>query len=167
MTFEQDRPASPADVGGDLKIATFNVLNYFTTLGVDYDAGPGSCSAFVDRDDNPIAVTRCSATARAVRANATANFERQQAKIVNAINTMDADIVSLEEIENSRKVDDGEPATRRSPRWSTRSTRTPARRAGTTSTRRATAAAVADEDVIRTGFIYNPSTVEPVGRRRS
>ncbi len=34
------------------------------------------------------------------------NFERQQDKIVNAINTMDADIVSLEEIENSRKVDD-------------------------------------------------------------
>src|SRR5699024_6714424 len=27
--------SSPEDVGGDLTIATFNVLNYFTTLGVD------------------------------------------------------------------------------------------------------------------------------------
>ena len=26
------RPASPADVGGASQVATFNVLNYFTTL---------------------------------------------------------------------------------------------------------------------------------------
>ena len=32
------------------------------------------------------------------------DFERQQAKIVDAINTIDADVVSLEEIENSIKV---------------------------------------------------------------
>ena len=48
----------------------------------------------------------CTGERPARRAGTTANFERQQAKIVNAINTMDADIVSLEEIENSRKVDD-------------------------------------------------------------
>ncbi len=27
------RPSSPVDVGGDLKVASFNLLNYFTTLG--------------------------------------------------------------------------------------------------------------------------------------
>ena len=35
MTFENDRTDRPADVGGDLKVASFNVLNYFTTLGAD------------------------------------------------------------------------------------------------------------------------------------
>src|SRR5690606_40880121 len=27
------RPGAPGDVGGDLQVAAFNVLNYFTTLG--------------------------------------------------------------------------------------------------------------------------------------
>ena len=40
------------------------------------------------------------ATARAAPPR-TEDFLRQQAKIVTAINTLDADIVSLEEIENS------------------------------------------------------------------
>ena len=63
-----------------------------------------------------------------------ASFVRQQAKIVNAINTIDADVVSLEEIENSRKVDD-DPEPRRGAvaRWWTRSTTTPGRPAGPSS----------------------------------
>lgn len=32
-TRRNDRPATPSDVGGSLRVATFNVLNYFTTLG--------------------------------------------------------------------------------------------------------------------------------------
>ena len=101
VTFEQDRPAAPAAVGGDIRLATFNVLNYFTTFGGDV---PG-CSAYVDRDDNPIATRTCSGANGPRGAWDRANFERQQAKIVNAINTMDADVVSLEELENSRTVD--------------------------------------------------------------
>jgi len=27
------RPEQPADVGGDIQVASFNVMNYFTTLG--------------------------------------------------------------------------------------------------------------------------------------
>ena len=161
--FAQDRPAAPAAVGGDLKLATFNVLNYFTTLGADYDAGPGTCSAFVDRDGNPIAVNSCDGSGPRGAWN-TASFERQQAKIVNAINTMDADIVSLEEIENSRKVDgvDRDEAV---------SALVDALNDDAGSTRWAFAASpaeadlppVGDEDVIRTAFIYNPDTVELVG----
>ncbi len=39
-TFENTRPANatPADVGGDIKLATFNVLNYFNTTGQQYVA---------------------------------------------------------------------------------------------------------------------------------
>ena len=162
--FEQDRPAEPADVGGNLKLATFNVLNYFTTLGVDYDAGPGTCSSFVDRDGNPIAVNSCDGDGPRGAWNA-ASFQRQQAKIVNAINTMDADIVSLEEIENSRKVDDipnrdeavgalvaALNAAAGSTRW-----------AFVPSPAEADLPPEAEEDVIRTAFIYNPDTVALVG----
>ena len=52
VSFEQDRPTQPEDVGGDLKLATFNVLNYFTTLGEDL----AGCQSYDDRDGNPIAI---------------------------------------------------------------------------------------------------------------
>jgi 5'-nucleotidase len=159
--FAQDRPATPAPVGGDLKLATFNVLNYFTTLGVDYDAGPESCTSFPDKDGNPIAVNSCTGNGPRGAWNS-ASFLRQQAKIVTAINTMDADVVSLEEIENSRKVDGVD-------RDEALSALVDALNAAAGTTRwafvdsPATLPAVADEDVIRTGFIYDPSTVDLVG----
>src|SRR5699024_3896302 len=86
--------AAPQDVGGDLTLASFNVLNYFTTLGEDL---PG-CTAYTDRDGNPLTVSGgCDARG----AWNEENLQRQQDKIVAAINALDADVVSLEEIENS------------------------------------------------------------------
>lgn len=61
------------EVGGTTKVASFNVLNYFTTL-----AGAGGRGA-----DTP------------------EEFDRQEAKIVAAIAEIDADIVGLIEIENN------------------------------------------------------------------
>ena len=90
VAFEQNRPAQPEDVGGDLKIATFNVLNYFTTLGEDF----AGCTSFNDRAGNPIAVNSCPGNGPRGAWN-DVSFERQQTKIVNAINTIDADIVSV------------------------------------------------------------------------
>jgi predicted extracellular nuclease len=156
VTFEQDRPAAPAPVGGDIKLATFNVLNYFTTFGADV---PG-CSPYVDRDDNPIATRTCTGSNGPRGAWNQVNFERQQAKIVNAINTMDADIVSLEELENSLKVDGVN--------------RDEALAALVTALNNAAGSQrwsyvpspsviPATEDVIRNGFIYDPATVEMVG----
>jgi 5'-nucleotidase len=157
VTFEQDRPAAPAAVGGDLKLATFNVLNYFTTFGGDV---PG-CTAYVDRDDNPIATRSCTGSNGPRGAWNQVNFERQQTKIVNAINTMDADIVSLEELENSKSVDganrdealaalvaalNDDAGTQR---WSF----VPS-----------PAVVPASEDVIRNAFVYDPTTVAPVGQ---
>ncbi len=162
--FEQDRTASPANVGGDLKLATFNVLNYFTTLGEDYAAIPGNtCTSFKDRANNPIAVNSCSGNGPRGAWSA-ASFQRQEAKIVNAINTLDADVVSLEEIENSRKVDgtDRDEAVSAlvvalnvaagATRW-----------AYAPSPAEADLPPVADEDVIRTALIYNPATIDLVG----
>ena len=94
----------PEDVGGDVKLATFNVLNFFPTTGEEFVAsGLGTCTYFTDRDGNPITQQLAATpTVRVVRPT-TANLVRQRDKIVAAINTVDADIVSLEELENSVK----------------------------------------------------------------
>ncbi len=83
FTAENSRPASPDDVGGNLKIASFNVLNYFTTL----DDGRAICG--------PDATLGCRG------ANSLAELERQRDKIVSAIVEIDAAIVGLIEIENN------------------------------------------------------------------
>ena len=93
ITFAQTRTAAPEDVGGDLKLGTFNVLNYFNTTGQDYNAThPGACTFFTDRAGNPITVNNCNPTGPRGAAR-TEDLERQQGKIVTAINAMDADIV--------------------------------------------------------------------------
>lgn len=74
------RPASPDEVGGDVRVASFNVLNYFTTID-----GPG---AVTDTGDDPRG------------ADSATELDRQQAKIVAAIVELDAEIVGLMEIEN-------------------------------------------------------------------
>jgi predicted extracellular nuclease len=72
--FEVGNPRTAApEVGGDLKVASFNVLNYFTTL-----TGPDARGA-----NDPV------------------EFERQEAKIVTALAEIDADVFGLIEIENN------------------------------------------------------------------
>ncbi|MDO5049857.1 MAG: ExeM/NucH family extracellular endonuclease [Actinomycetaceae bacterium] len=96
VTFENTRPKAPAEVGGDIQIGTFNVLNYFVTLGKDGE----NCTAYDDREGNPIATSNC-----AVRgAYDEVNFARQEGKIVKAINALNADVVGLQEIENSTSM---------------------------------------------------------------
>ena len=67
------RPAAPDDVGGDIQIGSFNVLNYFITFGRSEDRGA----------DNE------------------AEFAQQEAKIVDAINGLGAEIVALQEIQDT------------------------------------------------------------------
>lgn len=76
------RTVAPADVGGELKVASFNVLNYFTTL----DLGPSACGP----DQN----MGCRG------ANSHTELLRQTQKIVSAICEIDADIVGLMELQN-------------------------------------------------------------------
>ncbi len=168
-TFENTRPANnnPLDVGGDIRLATFNVLNYFPTTGQEFvGLAPGNtCTYFNDRDGNPIANNTCNPNGPRGAAN-TANLARQQSKIVSAINRLGASIVSLEELENSAKFGknrdfaitqlvralntDAGPGT-----WSFAPTPPQADRP-----------AVAQEDVIRTGFIFKPADVRLVGDSR-
>ncbi|WP_028863796.1 ExeM/NucH family extracellular endonuclease [Psychromonas aquimarina] len=74
-----DRSEAPVLKEGDLRVATFNVLNYFN-------------SPF-GGDQNPTNSNRGATTAD--------DFERQAAKIVNAMTALDADILGLMEIENN------------------------------------------------------------------
>ena len=97
-TFANNRTAKPADVGGDVTVASFNVLNYFTTLGAD----TAGCTSYNDRTGDPVTVNSgCDPRG----AWDPADLKRQQDKIVAAINDLDADVVGLLEIENSAVVD--------------------------------------------------------------
>lgn len=143
--------SSPEDVGGDLTIATFNVLNYFTTLGIDV---PG-CEAYTDRDGNPISVSGGCDLRGAWDEE---NLQRQEGKIVAAINGLDADVVSLEEIENSAKFDQDRDAALAGLVDALNDAAGQERWAYAPSP--ADLPALAEQDVIRTAFIYNPATVE-------
>ncbi len=153
--FENTRvdEQSPAEVGGTVSVATFNVLNYFTTLGNQF----GSCDAYEDREGNPIATNRCDPRG----AYDEVNLERQQAKIVEAINGLDASVVGLEEIENSARFGQD--------RDHALATLVEALNADAGHEKWAYAATpsvtpdLASQDVIRNAFIYQPEAVETVG----
>ncbi len=152
VKFEQLKNSRPSDVGGTVKVGSFNVLNYFTTTG---DSLQG-CTYYNDREGQPVTVRGgCDARGAATAAS----LERQEEKIVAALNKFDADVVVLEEIENSahfgqhrdaalahlvkelnaaagRKTWDFVPSPRAVPEG---------------------------EDVIRTAMIYQRDAVKPIG----
>lgn len=133
---QDTREPAPETIGGELRVSAFNVLNYFLTW-----AGP---------------------TARGARSEAA--FLKQASKIVAAITRLDADVVSLMEIEDTA---------------STGLTPGYADTALADLVRRLNAAEGAgtwayvplprelyqvDRDVIRNAIIYKPARVAPVGR---
>jgi uncharacterized protein len=77
------RPEVPPYLDADIKVASFNVLNYFTTL----DASGNKCGPDLTLD--------CRG------ANNAEEFMRQRDKIIQAIAAINADIVGLIEIENN------------------------------------------------------------------
>ncbi len=153
VSFGATRAEAPAAVGGNLKLASFNVLNYFTTTG-DQLTG---CTYNTDRTGNPITVKGGCNVRGAANAE---NLQRQQAKIVAAISGSGADVVTLMEVENSAQFgknrDDALAKLVDSLNVATPGiwdyVRTPAN-----------APPLADEDMIRTAFIYKPAAAEPLG----
>jgi 5'-nucleotidase len=100
VTFENTRTAAPEAVGGDVSVASFNVLNYFTTLG---DEGV-TCVPYTDPSGDPVSV-REGCDQRGAWEDA--DFARQESKIVDAIEALDAAVVGLMEIENSAALGEG------------------------------------------------------------
>jgi predicted extracellular nuclease len=76
------RSQQPEDVGGYLKVSSFNVLNYFTTI----DTGAFICG--------PLQNQECRG------ADTPEELARQRAKILSALSTINADVFGLIEIEN-------------------------------------------------------------------
>ncbi len=136
-SFAADNPAppKPEDVGGTLKVATFNVLNFFTTIDQTSSNSTGSCG--------PSGTLDCRG------ADSDAELERQQAKIVAAMAEMDADVVGLIEIQNdagasTQALVDALNAAGEGPYAAIQT--------GTIGT-----------DAIKVALIYRPAVVTPVG----
>lgn len=130
FTHSNARTAAPDPVGGDVQVAAFNVLNYFN--------GDGAGGGFP--------------TARG--ANTLTEFNRQRAKTISAISTLDADIVGLMELENDDTdaefgaIEDlvaGLNDATAPDTWAFIDT------------------GIVGGDAIRVGLIYQPANVEPVG----
>src|SRR5690625_478726 len=156
ISWENTRPEAPAEVGGDVTLATFNVLNYFTSLG-EPEAG---CGYYGDREGNPTTARNCDVRG----AYDEANLARQTEKIVTAINALDADVVALQEIENSISFVEGNaPADRDHALSDLVDALNADAGEGTWAYVESPEEVPADEDVIRNAFIYRTETVRPEG----
>ncbi|MFI1993130.1 ExeM/NucH family extracellular endonuclease [Actinoplanes sp. NPDC020271] len=138
-TFSSVKPrtTAPAVVGGDIKVASFNVLNYFVHFGGD-----------------------------ARGAKDAAALAKQQAKIVTAISSMDADVVALMEIENSVRFEANDPQQALKTLVAALNEKDGA---GTWDYVRTPAELPAPEqqDFITTAIIFKPAKVTPKGASRS
>lgn len=90
---EEDRQDAPARLAGsDLRIGSFNVLNYFTSHSSIGGALNILCKDQADADN----AKGCNRGAKSQP-----EFEKQRTKIVNAITAMDVDLLGLMEMENN------------------------------------------------------------------
>ncbi len=88
------RPAAPTSVGGRLKVGAFNTLNYFLTLDTTAnDNGPGPCGGNANLD------------CRGADSDQPDEFTRQRAKLLAAIQGINADVLGLIELENTPNVE--------------------------------------------------------------
>lgn len=93
FTRANARTAAPVSTGGNLKVASFNVLNFFTTFTDGTTATGGSGQGCT--------LGGASSAANCRGADSLAEFNRQRAKIVEAISAINADVVGLMEIQNN------------------------------------------------------------------
>lgn len=88
------RPAQPPAVGGRLRLAAFNVLNYFTTF-TDGSNAAGQTGQVCTQGGSTPSASLCRGAGNATE------FGRQRSKIIEAIAALDADAVGLMEIQNN------------------------------------------------------------------
>ncbi|MDB5896329.1 MAG: extracellular nuclease-like protein [Rhodoferax sp.] len=145
---QNPRSALPEAVGGQLRVASFNVLNYFTTFGNGATASGETGQGCMLRGTVSPAHCRGAATLE--------EFERQRAKIVEALLAIDADAVGLMEMQNNGSVTPQDLVDALNARLGT-----------------GTYAAVPDaadgsgSDAIRVAILYKPARLLPAGPPRS
>ena len=160
ITWEDSRATSynvPDTVEGDNTIGFFNVLNYFTSLGKD----ESGCKSYNDMNGDPVATNRCKVRG----AYSPEAFQDQQAKIVTAINKLDAHVLGLSEIENGARVT-GDVAQRDNALSNLVKELNEAAGENKWDYVKSPSELGTAEDFIRVGFIYQPAQVEPVGESR-
>lgn len=91
-TAANPRPAEPEPIDGDVRVATFNVLNFFTHLTSEGDI----CG--------PTGNLECRG------ADTAAEYRRQLDKLLAGIVALDVDVVGIQEIENDIRTEDGDRA---------------------------------------------------------
>jgi uncharacterized protein len=128
------RPASPEPVGGSVRVAAMNTLNFFVTLDTTAnDSGPGPCGANQNLD------------CRGADADQPLEFTRQRDKLLTALSGLDADVIGLNELENTPGAEPLESIVSGMSGYDYIHT-------GTIGT-----------DAIKVGLIYRPAVVSPVG----
>jgi uncharacterized protein len=143
-TAANPRPAAPSAVGGNLRVAAMNTLNFFLTL--DYPTGDPA-----DNRCGPAQNVEC----RGADADQPNEFTRQRDKLLRALVGLNGDVVGLNEIENTTGVEPlGDP--------------TKGVVAGLNALLGAGTYGYVDTGVIgteaiRVGLIYKPAKVKPIG----
>lgn len=127
------RPAGPPSVGANITVASFNVLNYFSTI----DTGSDLCGPSSDQG--------CHG------ADSSSEFTRQRTKIIQAIVKLDADVVGVMEIENHATDD------------ALKDLVTGLNTLAGAGTYARVEAGTVGDDVIKVAIIYKPASVTPVG----
>lgn len=97
VTFSRDnpRPTAPSFAAGNVKVASANVLNFFTTF-------TNGTSVFDQSSTSQGCTSGSSTTKSNCRGADNLNeFTRQRDKIVNSLKLIDADVVGLMEIQNN------------------------------------------------------------------
>jgi hypothetical protein len=129
------RPATAPDPGGNIKVASMNVLNYFTTL----DTGAAVCG--------PVGGLGCRG------ANSAAELTRQTDKIIAVMTGIDADAYGLMEIQN---MDDGAGS-------AVQALVDAANAVAGAGTFTAVQTGADGTDAIKVAIIYKPGVLTPVG----
>jgi predicted extracellular nuclease len=96
-TAVNGRPEKPEEVGGGLRVAAMNTLNFFLTADIEPNNPPSP-------DDNkcgPANTLEC----RGWDSNQPNEFTRQRTKLLEALAGLNADVLGLNELENSGGVD--------------------------------------------------------------
>jgi uncharacterized protein len=138
------RPVSPEPVGGSLRVAAMNTLNFFVTA--DYPTGDP-----LDNKCGPANNVEC----RGWDSDQTSEFTRQRDKLLAALVGLNGDVIGLNELENTTGVEPlGDP--------------TNGVVAGLNNLLGAGTydyidTGVIGTDTIRVGLIYKPAVVTPVG----
>jgi uncharacterized protein len=133
-TAANPRPAAPEPVGGTIRVAAMNTLNFFVTA--DYPAGDP-----LDNKCGPANNVEC----RGWDSDQVNEFTRQRDKLLTALAGLDGDVIGLNELENSTGVEPLASITAGLPGYAYIET-------GTIGT-----------DAIKVGLIYRPAAVTPVG----